>query len=95
MKLLPLSGLGLAPSANIGTDRVIFEPVHGSRRYRRPGIANPLAAFLAAAMLLDYLAKRRMPFNRPCCRGRPTTRLRLTWGRHPAAVTDAVIALLR
>lgn len=50
-------GLGLAPSANIGDSRpAVFEPVHGSA----PDIAgqdkaDPRAAILSAAMLLDYL----------------------------------------
>lgn len=50
-------GLGLAASANINPDKIgLFEPVHGSA----PDItgknqANPMAAFLSAAMLLDFL----------------------------------------
>jgi homoisocitrate dehydrogenase len=49
-------GLGLAPSANIGDNAAVFEPVHGSAPdIAGRGIANPLAAILAAAMLLDHL----------------------------------------
>lgn len=50
-------GLGLAASANIHPGKIgLFEPVHGSA----PDIAgkhqaNPMAAFLSAAMLLDFL----------------------------------------
>ena len=51
-------GLGLAVSANIGADHAIFEPVHGSAPdIAGQGIANPLAAIGAAAMLLDYLGE--------------------------------------
>jgi tartrate dehydrogenase/decarboxylase / D-malate dehydrogenase len=54
----PLAGgLGMAPSANIapeGDAPGIFEPVHGSAPdIAGRGIANPSAAVLSAAMLLD------------------------------------------
>jgi homoisocitrate dehydrogenase len=53
-----VGGLGLAPSANIGENAAIFEPVHGSAPdIAGKGIANPLAAILASAMLLDYLGE--------------------------------------
>jgi homoisocitrate dehydrogenase len=50
-------GLGLAPSANIGAGRpAVFEPVHGSAPdIAGQGIADPRAAILSAALLLDYL----------------------------------------
>jgi len=51
-------GIGLMPSANIGEGMAIFEPVHGSAPdIAGKGIANPVAAILAAAMLLDYLSE--------------------------------------
>jgi 3-isopropylmalate dehydrogenase len=51
-----VGGLGLLPSANIGPDRALFEPVHGSAPdIAGQGIANPAAAILSAAMLLEYL----------------------------------------
>lgn len=51
-------GLGLAASGNMGDGLSMFEPVHGSA----PGIAgtgkaNPLAAILSGAMLLDHLGE--------------------------------------
>jgi len=59
-----VGGLGLAPSANLAaaspTDGTcaLFEPVHGSAPdIAGQGIANPIAAVLAAAMLLDYLGE--------------------------------------
>jgi homoisocitrate dehydrogenase len=51
-----VGGLGLAPSANVGADdRALFEPVHGSAPdIAGQGIANPIAAILSVAMLLDH-----------------------------------------
>ena len=50
-------GMGLAPSGNINPESVsLFEPVHGSApKYAGKNIANPLAAILAASMMLDHL----------------------------------------
>jgi 3-isopropylmalate dehydrogenase len=50
-----VGGLGLLPSANVGDDNAMFEPVHGSAPdIAGQGIANPSAAILSAAMLLEY-----------------------------------------
>jgi 3-isopropylmalate dehydrogenase len=50
-------GLGMAASANIHPGRVsLFEPVHGSApQLAGRNRANPIAAILTAAMMLDYL----------------------------------------
>ena len=52
-------GLGLAPSTNTNPAREypsMFEPVHGSAPdIAGQGIANPVAAILSAAMMLDHL----------------------------------------
>jgi tartrate dehydrogenase/decarboxylase/D-malate dehydrogenase len=52
-------GLGLAPSANINPERrfpSLFEPVHGSAPdIAGKGIANPVAAILSVAMMLEWL----------------------------------------
>ncbi|MBE6508475.1 MAG: NAD-dependent isocitrate dehydrogenase [Methanobrevibacter sp.] len=53
-----VGGLGLIPSANIGEDGALFEPVHGSA----PDIAgqnkaNPIAMMLSAIMMLRYLGE--------------------------------------
>jgi len=52
-------GLGLAPSTNTNPERrfpSMFEPVHGSAPdIAGKGIANPIAAILSAAMMLDHL----------------------------------------
>ncbi|MFB6074739.1 MAG: isocitrate/isopropylmalate dehydrogenase family protein [Haloarculaceae archaeon] len=51
-----VGGLGLLPSANVGEDNALFEPVHGSAPdIAGRGIANPSAMILSAAMLLDHL----------------------------------------
>ncbi|HEY0739093.1 MAG TPA: isocitrate/isopropylmalate dehydrogenase family protein [Herpetosiphonaceae bacterium] len=51
-------GLGLAASANLGDHGAIFEPVHGSAPdIAGRGIANPLAAIRAAALMLDHLGE--------------------------------------
>jgi len=51
-----VGGLGVAASANIGADVAVFEPVHGSAPpLVGTGKANPIAMFLATAMMLDYL----------------------------------------
>jgi len=50
-------GPGIAPSANMGENPpAVFEPVHGSAPdIAGQGIADPRAAILSAAMLLDHL----------------------------------------
>jgi 3-isopropylmalate dehydrogenase len=50
-------GLGLAPSGNIHPGKTsLFEPVHGSApNIAGKGIANPLGAVLASAMMLEFL----------------------------------------
>jgi 3-isopropylmalate dehydrogenase len=51
-----VGGLGLIPSANIGENQGLFEPVHGSApRMAGKGIANPSAMVLSAVLMLDYL----------------------------------------
>jgi 3-isopropylmalate dehydrogenase len=51
-----VGGLGLLPSANVGPERALFEPVHGTAPdIAGEGVANPAAAILSAAMLLEFL----------------------------------------
>jgi len=53
-----VGGLGLAPSGNVGDHQALFEPVHGSAPdIAGKGIANPMATFLAVAMMLDHLGE--------------------------------------
>lgn len=51
-----VGGLGLIPSANIGENGGLFEPVHGSAPdIAGKNIANPSAMILSAVLMLDYL----------------------------------------
>ncbi len=51
-----IGGLGLAPSANIGTSCAIFEAVHGSAPdIAGKGMANPIALLLSATTMLRYI----------------------------------------
>jgi 3-isopropylmalate dehydrogenase len=51
-----VGGLGLLPSANLGAENALFEPVHGTAPdIAGQGVANPVATILSAAMLLDFL----------------------------------------
>ena len=54
-----VGGMGMAPCAEIGDEHALFQPAHGSA----PDIigkdmANPLAAILSSALMLDWLAER-------------------------------------
>lgn len=52
--------MGLMPSASVGTDNQLFEPIHGSYPQATGlNIANPLATVLSAAMMFE------MAFNLP------------------------------
>ena len=54
-----IGGLGLVPSANIGTKCAIFEAVHGSAPdIAGKGMANPIALTLSAALMLDHLGEQ-------------------------------------
>lgn len=51
-----VGGLGMIPSANIGENQGLFEPVHGSApSHAGKGTANPSAMILSAVLMLDYL----------------------------------------
>jgi 3-isopropylmalate dehydrogenase len=55
-----VGGLGLAPSANIGENFAIFEPVHGcAPDIAGKNIANPTSLILSSAMMLDWLGRRK------------------------------------
>lgn len=93
-------GLGLAASGNIHPGRVsLFEPVHGSAPdIAGRGIANPLAAFLTLAMLLDHVGRGeaaerlRAAVRDVVLRGETTQDLGGT--RSTAQCGDAVLAAL-
>jgi tartrate dehydrogenase/decarboxylase/D-malate dehydrogenase len=59
-----LSGsLGIAPTANLNPERTfpsMFEPIHGSAfDITGKGIANPIATFWTASMMLEHLGEAR------------------------------------
>jgi tartrate dehydrogenase/decarboxylase/D-malate dehydrogenase len=91
--------LGIAPSANLNPERrypSLFEPVHGSAPdIAGSGVANPVAAIWAAAMMLDHLgageaaALLQQAFSDVLAAG---TRTRdLGGGAGTAEFTDAVL----
>jgi 3-isopropylmalate dehydrogenase len=48
--------MGLLPSASVGKDLALFEPIHGSYpQAAGKNIANPLATILSIAMMLEHL----------------------------------------
>jgi 3-isopropylmalate dehydrogenase len=55
-----VGGLGIAASGNIGDDFAIFEPVHGcAPDIAGSNTANPTSLLLSAAMMLDWLGRRK------------------------------------
>jgi 3-isopropylmalate dehydrogenase len=51
--------LGMLPSASVGAEVALFEPIHGSYpQAAGKNIANPMATILSAAMLLEHLGLR-------------------------------------
>jgi len=95
--------MGLAPSANLNPSREfpsMFEPVHGSAPdIAGKGVANPLAAILSAAMMLDFLgdsdggAKIQAAVRAVLAEGKATTR-DLGGSAGTRQCTDGVIARL-
>jgi 3-isopropylmalate dehydrogenase len=46
--------MGLMPSASVGTENALYEPIHGSfPQATGLGIANPLATILSVAMMFE------------------------------------------
>jgi 3-isopropylmalate dehydrogenase len=53
-----VGGMGLAPSGDIGEKHAVFQPAHGSAPdIAGKGVANPVAAILSAAMMLDWFGE--------------------------------------
>ncbi len=51
-----IGGLGFTPSANIGRQLAMFEPVHGSApKYADKDVVNPTATLMATRMMFEYL----------------------------------------
>jgi 3-isopropylmalate dehydrogenase len=50
--------MGFASAGNIGDKYAVFEPTHGSApKYAGMNKVNPLATFLSAKMMLDWLGE--------------------------------------
>jgi isocitrate dehydrogenase (NAD+) len=92
-----VGGLGVVPGANMGNEAAVFEAVHGSA----PDIAgtnraNPVAAILSAAMMLEHLGEaacaRRVnaAVESVLAEGRTVT-ADLGGGATTTAMTDAVL----
>jgi len=59
-----VGGLGMAPSANIGDNNGLFEPVHGSAPdIAGSGVANPAAMILSAILMLQFLEEHQEAFK--------------------------------
>ncbi len=56
-----VGGLGFASSGNIGDNYAVFEPTHGSApKYAGQYKVNPMAMFLTAKLMLDWLGEQSM-----------------------------------
>jgi 3-isopropylmalate dehydrogenase len=56
-----VGGLGFASSGNIGDNYAVFEPTHGSApKYAGMNKVNPIATFLSAVLMLDWLGETSM-----------------------------------
>lgn len=59
-----VGGLGMVPSANIGDNNGLFEPVHGSAPdIAGSGVANPAAMILSASLMLQFLEEHQEAFK--------------------------------
>jgi len=103
-----VGGMGMAACAEIGDRHGLFQPAHGSAPdIAGTGAANPVAAILSAAMMLDWLGERQAVaaavdaagiVEDAVYRGFASGRLRpMEFGGPDGsrAVTDAVIDLVR
>ena len=96
--------LGIAPTANLNPERTfpsMFEPIHGSAfDIAGKGIANPIATFWTASMMLEHLGEREAAarlmaaIERVTAAGAPLTR-DLGGTATTREVTDAVVAAVR
>ncbi len=54
-----IGGLGVAPSANIGSQCAVFEPVHGSApKYAGLNKVNPMAMMFSGVLMLRHLGEK-------------------------------------
>jgi 3-isopropylmalate dehydrogenase len=63
-----VGGLGLAPTAEVGDERGLFQPTHGSApQIAGKNIANPMAMILSVAMMLDWLGEKHEDSDATAC----------------------------
>ena len=61
-------GLGMAASANIGDNHMLFEPVHGSSPlHAGKNIVNPIATISSVQLMLDNLGARHDDSDASLC----------------------------
>ncbi len=61
-------GMGMAASANIGENHMLFEPVHGSSpKYSGQNKVNPIAAISSTQLLFEYLGLRNKDKSANLC----------------------------
>ena len=61
-------GMGMAASANIGDQHMLFEPVHGSSpKYAGQNKVNPIAAISSVQLMFDTLGSRHDDSNATIC----------------------------
>ncbi len=95
-----VGGMGMAPSADIGDRFAVFQPSHGSAPdIAGKGIANPVAAILSAAMMLEWLgdtsaAGRIESAVRTVFRDRAARTRDMGGSLGTTEMTDAIIAVL-
>ena len=92
-------GMGLASSGNLNPDKTapsMFEPVHGSAPdIAGKGVANPLAAILSTAMMLDHVgapkSAERIRRAVAAVLGRPTPKTPDLGGKNSTAEVGAAV----
>jgi|SRR5579885_617333 isocitrate dehydrogenase (NAD+) len=95
-----VGGLGVVPGANYGDKGAIFEAVHGTAPdIAGKGLANPIAAILSGAMLLEYLghhqaARRIRDATGMVLQSGETLTRDLGGSATTRQITDAIIAAL-
>jgi len=61
-------GMGMAASANLGPQHMLFEPVHGSApKYAGLNVVNPIATLQSVQMMFEALAYRNEDENLDMC----------------------------
>ena len=54
-----VGGLGIAPGANLSSERALFEPTHGSApKYAGMNKVNPMAMMLSGVLMLRHLGEK-------------------------------------